>query len=402
MTMLLPTWWGSLSQRYAAGLILEAFKYAAFVLAGAEAIFLSDAIIADLLPEVLRHQADTTSLMALIVLTVPRVLMVALPLALLVGTYLAMVARRQATEFTVLAGIGHSSRSLIALAAMIGLGGLVLSLFLSGFVEPLARHQLTRTVFDIRFDALRDGKIAAGRFYQFGDYSVFASSGRINEVASNFFVHQRIGELKNRIVIANQTTRVRVTQRPNVGLMLEDVAIHEFEHRRSPVVAEETASDACDDCGGRAAGSPFQVATFDRMFIEFPAADLAPPAPRGSDLRELTSPELWSLSTRDNGAAALLGDRLLRGVVCLLAPLLGLLAVALTTDKTYLVALPIAGGIVLSGGFLGSFAVEFVAPLGLPAMAGILAALAASAAAAISVGVAGSERGFIGALGVRL
>ena len=95
----------TLTQRYAAGLVLDAWKFAFIVLAGAEAIFLSDALISNLLPVVLEHQAGILNLLTLVVLSVPVVLVIALPLALLVGAYFAFLRRRQVAEFTVIAGM---------------------------------------------------------------------------------------------------------------------------------------------------------------------------------------------------------------------------------------------------------------------------------------------------------
>ena len=395
--------WGTLAQRYAARLIADAWKFAFFVLAGAEAIFLSDALISNLLPVVLEHQAGLSSLLALMVLSVPVVLVIALPLALLVGSYFAYLRRRQAAEFTVIAGMGYSSRSLIALAVLIGLAGMAASLLLSGFAEPLARHQLAETMFHIQYDALREGKIAAGKFYKIGQYAVFASSGRISDSANNIFVHQRVNSQKDRIVMAKHAVRYRGAERStNIGLLLEGVMIFDLEHQQPDrnSGAPTSGPGECSGCDNTATVPPFQIMHFNRMFVEFPSATLPSLGPRTSRREEQTSLELLVQGPHEERVTAILGDRMLRGLICFLTPLLGLLGVALTSDRTYLFALPVAGGAVLCAGFFGSYGVEFLAPQGMIATLGIPALLAIAATLAIAVWIRHRESGFVRPLGV--
>ena len=394
---------GTLTLRYAAGLIFDAWKFVGFVLVGAEAIFLSDALISNLLPLVLEHQAGILNLLTLVVLSVPVVLVIALPLALLVGAYFAFLRRRQAAEFTVMAGMGYSSRSLIALAVTIGLGGLAASLLLSGFAEPLARHQLAEVAFHIQYDALREGKIAAGKFYRIRNYAVFASSGRINDAASNIFVHQRVNAQKDRIVVAKHAVRIKRPERStNIGLILEGVAIFDLQHQEMDSDAGESAgqTDRCADCDEAATVSPFQIMRFDRIFVEFPSTSLPSRGPRGSLHEEWTSLELLQQGPRAEWTTAVLGDRLLRGIICFLTPLLGLLAVVMTTDRTYLFALPVAGSAVLCAGFFGSYGVDFLASRGMAMTLGVLAAMAASATLLVAAWIRRRESGCIRPLGV--
>lgn len=393
----------TLTQRYAAGLVLDAWKLAFIVLAGAEAIFLSDALISNLLPVALEHQAGILNLLTLVVLSVPVVLVIALPLALLVGAYFAFLRRRQVAEFTVIAGMGYSSRSLIALAVAIGLGGLAASLLLSGFAEPLARHQLAEAVFHIQYDALREGKIAAGKFYRIGNYAVFASSGRLNDAANNIFIHQRVSPQKDRVVVARHAVRFRGPERStNIGLILEGVAIFDLQHPEldSDEGGPASHDDQCAGCLDTATVSPFQIMRFDRIFVEFPSANLPSLGPRSSQPQEWTSLELLQQGPREEWVTSILGDRMLRGLICFLTPLIGLLAVAMTTDRTYLLALPVAGSVVLCAGFFGSYGVEFLAARGLLATVGVLIALAASAAVFVAAWIRRRESGYIRPLGV--
>ena len=388
----------AVSLRYTAGIVFDAFKLTVFVLAGAEAIFLSDAIVASILPKILEHQAGLANLFLLIVLTIPKVLIVALPLALLVGVYLTMLRRREASEFAVVAGMGYSARALIALAFLIGLAGLIASVLLSGYVEPLARSQLVKTVHRIKYDALREGKIAAGKFYEIGNYVVFASSGRISDVANNIFVHQSLEQTDSRIIIADQTIRFETPQSRNIGLILKDVAIHDFERFRPDEVSDERG--ACQDCDRRMTASPFSVMRSDQFFVNFPTDELPAHEPPGSRPEEWTSFELLMSGAREEWMSRVLGERLLRGLLCFIAPLLGLLALAMTTQRTYLFVLPGIGAVLLGAGFFGSFAVKLLVPIGLSGMTAVLVALTAGSVLLTMILIRRAEHGYLRSLGV--
>ena len=249
MNVASPSWRsiGPLSLRYGAGIAFDVFKFAFLVLLGAEAIFLSDVLMSNLLPTVLDHQASFLSLVVLIAFTVPGVMVIALPLSLLVGSYMVIMNRRQATEFVILADMGRSLRALIILIGLIGFGGLVVSHLLSGFIEPLTRYNLSRTLFHIEYDALREGRIASGKFYQIGDNAVFASSGQFSDAARKLFVHQKVDETKNRIIMADQSIRLKEPQISGMGLLLQDVAVYEFETGGIPS-APSPPKPTCVDC----------------------------------------------------------------------------------------------------------------------------------------------------------
>ncbi len=399
---------GLMSLRYGAGLSFDVLKLTFLVLLGAEAVFLSDVVISNLLPEVLDHQAGFLSLLSLIAFTIPGVLVIALPLAVLVGSYLVIMNRRQAAEFAVIAGVGLSSRALISLTALIGFGALAVSHTLSGFVEPLARYQLSETLFEVRYDAIREGRIAPGEFYQMGNFAVFTSSGQINETASKLFVHERIDQATNRIIMADRVVRLRDPQVSGIGVLLQDAAIYEFE-TNDVSRAQSTAEPLCVDCAEQPDTNALQVMLSDRMFVQlqeedlpFQESDLPALRERGSKISELTNLELLRLDSFDRTSTTALAERLLRDLLCFFAPLIGLLSAALTTARTYLFALPTACSVVLTAQFLGSYGVKSLAGLGLFGALVSLATLALVLAVLVAIVISRRERGFISPLGSRV
>jgi hypothetical protein len=203
--------------------------------------------------------------------------------------------------------------------------------------------------------------------------------------------------------VAKHAVRIKRPERStNIGLILEGVAIFDLQHQELDSDADESAgqTDQCADCDKAETVSPFQIMRFDRIFVELPSTSLPSRGPRSSQHEEWTSLELLLQGPRAEWMTAVLGDRLLRGIICFLTPLLGLLAVAMTTDRTYLLALPVAGGVVLCAGFFGSYGVDFLASRGMAMTLGVLAVLAASAALLVAAWVRRRESGCIRPLGV--
>ncbi|MBZ0217975.1 MAG: LptF/LptG family permease [Fimbriimonadaceae bacterium] len=355
-------------------------KSTLIILTGIEAIFLSDLIISHILPHVLAHQAGVTDLFLLTVLAVPEGLYIALPLALLIAVYLVILRRKEEQEFTIVAGMGYSARMLVAVGLFLGLSSAAISLGLSGYLEPHARYQMTTAFSSISHRALQDGEMSSGKFYEMGDVTIFASRGRLSKMASEVFIHQRLTGDQNRIVIANQTVNLSMTEGAKIGLILDDVAIYEFAlHRPTPFSSQNSGAktQACTGCKEEVTISPIKQQFFNKFFAELPTVEFPELRARGAIVEEMTIPELFLQNTAQKDVARMLGERLMRAVLCVLAPFLALLSVALTTNRTLLFSLPAATSLVLAASFFGSHIIKFLAPLGFVITAGITIVVAA-------------------------
>lgn len=372
---------------YAGRLLAEIGGLTLLVLAAVEGIFLSDLLISDLLPQVLEHRAGLLNLLLLLALAVPNGLFLSLPLALLVAAYLTFLRRREAGEFAVVAGMGYSTRLLAAAALVAGLGGFLLSAVLSGYVEPNARYLMRRAVFDITYAALRDGAVGAGKFYTLGDETVFVSHGWLADAASNLFIHQHVGGTRNRIVVAPHTRGFASTTGAPVGIVLRDATLLDFDLDRG---------------GSRVSIEPRSVTTLNQAVVGLPR--LAPPDLAGRDghLEEQTTLELLGSGRRDGDIAAALGKRLLRALLCLLAPLLAVPAMAQTRPKTLLLALPAAATVVLGISFFGPRGVEELVAWGLAGAAWALLAGAVILAGLAAALVRRWQASCVAPAGVRL
>ena len=391
--------------RYTGGLLSEVAKRTFIVLVAVEVVYLSDVVISYLLPRVLEFEAGVLDLLLLIVLAMPEVLTIALPLTLLIATYLTLLRRREAREFIIMAGTGYGPRALIALALMVGVGGLSLSLLLTGYAEPHTRYLTRKVLFDIVYGALRDGELSAGKFYEIGDLVVFASSGRIAGVAGNAFIHQRLDNSRYRVIVANKTVRMNTIEGAKTGLILENAAVHEFEKRDASVGGGDAPAIDSADCSACGAGrdmSTLSVLTSNRLFVETPTAEVPQIGARGESIEEWTNFELLSQDTTITSVASTLGVRLLRALLCFLAPLLALLSAGLTTQRTFLIALPLAAAAVLFVSFFTPYAVNVVVPVGLAGTMAIAVAWAAGVALLVVWSIQRFQAGCVGPAGVRL
>jgi lipopolysaccharide export LptBFGC system permease protein LptF len=368
-------WRAGVSRRYAGDLLGGIARDVVVVLAAVEGIFLSEFMISELLPRVLEHGGTLLDVVVLLLYAVPDGLYLALPVALLIATYLAFLRRREASEFTVIAGMGYGGRLLVSLAALAGIGGFVAATAITGFIEPHARYLFRKTIFDIAIEELRSGEIAAGKFHVFGEMAVFASRGRLGNRASGVFVHEHLDGDRNRIIMAGRSLGLSA-EGGRKAILLDDATILTF--------ARTERTGECEGCTVAPRLAPANVVDLNRFFVGAPELPLPQTSGRAVGASgEATTPEL--LAQADT-AAERLGQRLLRAALCFFAPLLALAAVAVTGPKTLLLALPGAGALLLGGTFFGPRLVERLAGMGTwPTLGAVFAAMLVASALAVAV-----------------
>jgi lipopolysaccharide export LptBFGC system permease protein LptF len=346
-------------------------KTVLIVLLTIEALFLSDVIVGRVLPQLLVHDAGVGTIALIVLYSVPNGLFIALPTALLIGVYIVVLRRREGQEFQIFAGFGYSPRVLSITAVVIGLSGSAVSLVLSGFVEPPARYHWITTLEGVAHQAIREGELASGRFYQMGDTTFYAASGRLNEVAGDVFMHQKRSEGLGRVIVASHLSNPQTNQQGQFGLLLNNVNIYEFADQaasRSARNGQKTAAD-CDGCEANDLLPPLKHLQVEQFHMELPKAKLALPRdwrrPEETNFVDLFSEPDWS-----SGHVQVFGERLLRAALCMVTPLLALVAVALTFKSTMLMSLPAAAGVVLVLSFFASNNVALISQYGAWATAG--------------------------------
>lgn len=336
------------SSRYVRGLLFDIIKFTLMIFLGIEAVFISDKVITEYLTLVLENNGRITDLLLLIALTLPNVIYIGFPIALLISIYLVLLRRREALEFLMFSVSGRSTISLTGLIAAIGCCSALMSLVLTGYIQPHFRHIFDKTLYNITYLAITEGRFATNRVYQFNDYALFAAEGQVSDVAKNIFVYQKLKNQRYKITTSDRVANRRDQAAPSMNLLLENVTVYEFGQRSAQGVGL----------------SPNKVVNYNRMIDGYPAIEFPQPDPRTKHARTRTSLELLVAGHFPPHISYELSKRLLWGVLCLLAPLLALLAVASTHRSTVILALPAACGLILGGNFGGVYVLKQLAGIG--------------------------------------
>lgn len=349
-------------------------RITAVVCLGVEAIFLSDLLIAEVLPRVLDHRGGPLVLLQLLTLSAPEGLFLSLPLAILIGTYLTLLRRREAGEFTVVAGMGHHAGLLIGGALGVGAAFFLFSTLLSAYAEPLSHYHRERIFVDMTFRALSNAEIGAGKFYSLEGLTVFATGGRLAQRGEDVFVSRTFEDGQQQLLLAERSEGVLDGSGAPLGLLLNDLTVVGYR------VESADGVNQCDSCEAPLI-APSSFYSVNRHFVGLPPLQDPIQRNRTDNMSNNTSAELLLRLDRED-ARNVLGKRLLRAVLCLLAPLLALVAMTFTRPSTVLLALPAAAGPLLGASFFGPRLVDLLSPLplfvsGCFTLAGLLAILAA-------------------------
>ena len=367
--------WRPISVYYLYGMALDIGKITAVVLAAVVGLFLSDIVISKILPRLLEHGAGINTIAKVVFFATPEGLFIALPTALLVGVYMVALKRREHQEFTVSAGFGYDTKILCVLALLLGIVGALVSIILSGFVEPKTRLMWRLTYETVAHQAVRDGELDAGRFYQVGDATVYAATGRLSDVAGDVFLHQNLSREAQRVIVSRQILNPNTAEDGKIGLLFGIANIYEFlipGDDTGEKGGEQVAGTQCIGCAPGDFLSPLKHLYFEKFYSELtPDSENTLRSWRRSN--EKTLLELLSRENLTTSDVKEIGERVFRSALCLITPFLALLAVALTTSRSLVFVMPSAAGLVLVLSFLNEALMEVVAPFGVAATGGIIA-----------------------------
>ena len=335
------------------------------VMALFEAIFLSERFPA-IFRDVLRNNADLLDTSLLFVLTGTQIFDLALAVAILLAVYWTILRMRESRELLVLftAGIGPYQVAGVTLAvAFVALLG---SLTVSGVIDPATRYLQRVILFDAKLRALTGGT-STGQFYSFPNRDAYVPPAPATDPAPRspgLFVFEPAESGRFSVFTADRARLEGPDSAGRLRLSLGGYSSHDF-----------VEAAPAGDCAGCAAAAPPGPATdrprrdisASQLTHEISLDELLPFAPRGSEVPELTIFEQLA-DPVDLGAEQhakvmrLLGERLTRGLLCLLAPLGALAAVSLTSRRTNSLAMPAACMSLMAINVLGQWVVRAIAP----------------------------------------
>jgi lipopolysaccharide export system permease protein len=334
--------------------VIDTLRMAAIVMVLVEAIFLSERFPM-VFRDVLRNHAGFVDAAMILALNVPQIFDLALPLALLIATYTSVLGMRENRELLVLGAAGMGPSRLIVPIVAVSVAATICSVLVSGFINPLSLYAQRAVLFDAEYRGLTQGS-GTGQLYFLNDRVVYAPRQPPGETAAperepasgaehkkggfhlraprqkrNVFLYEPAGPGRFRIILA-ATARVAGKEKDGyVPLLLGEVTSRVFRYAPSA------------DEGSGSTDETFYATTAKQGMV---ISDLIPFPTRGNDGTELTLPELMRGRTRAGWPEPavqlrLVGERIGRGLLCLIAPLLAMIAVGVTSRLTLYLALPL-------------------------------------------------------------
>lgn len=338
-----------------------------------ESIFVAEQLISGLLEEVLKIRASLTNTLVLMAANLPQVFELALPTAILIAVYRVSLSLREDREFLMLSSLGIPPHGLIRLVIRIGVFAQIAALAVGGFVDPLSRYAYRLVMFSAQYSALMGGTLTQPRLFetQVGTVAVAPQP----DGTQRLFVRQPNADGSERIVVANRARLVGPDANGRVSLHLYDFAVDMFAAPGAPENGRPRVAPVSSLRG---------TSTEQSLVLD----DVVPFDPRGRDKAELTLPELAASAGANRDHRLELGKRIGRSLLCLLAPLIALVALSFTTRANQAFVLPLACGGLMATEIVGTAALSGVLWIGPWLTVGFIAAGGLSIGAGLTILVA--------------
>lgn len=307
-----------------------------------EAIFLAERFPM-VFRDVLKNNANLFDTALIFVCTSTQIFDLALPIAILVAVYWTVIRMRESRELLVLATVGVGPFHLVSMTLVIALMGQISSLAVSSMIDPASRYAQRCILFDAEFRVLRTG-IDTGQFHYLTNHVVYApprspADARTTHSGESrkLFVYEESAHGGFRVITAESASLQDSEETGMIAMKLNDFSSKQFSGPdRTPGSGPAHGASEPDDT--------VYARNYSRVL---PLETLLPFAARGTDVAEMTIFDQFGgattqASARRVAAMRLLGERFARSLLCLLAPLIALVAVCLTTRTTNYFVLPLA------------------------------------------------------------
>jgi len=262
----------------------------------------------------------------------------------------------------VLVAAGTGPIQLIGLALTVAAAALAVSLTVSGVLDPAARFAEREVLFQAEFHGLRTG-INTGQFYDFPGRVAFAPARHTgNLTAANqtrgLFVFEDAKDGRFRVITADHASVEGPDVSGHVIVKLGGFASQTFDPADRP----------CAGCAGTATGLSQTAVLAGDVTQAMNADQLLSFDPRGATSDEMTifeqaAANYYATDGRHRDDMRLLGERLARSFLCLLAPLIALAAICMTNRRTNYFALPIACLGLMSLNITSEWLIHVIVPL---------------------------------------
>jgi lipopolysaccharide export system permease protein len=321
----------------------------------------------------------------------------ALAIAVLMAVYMTLLQKRENRELLALFAAGSGPFQLISLALSVALGAQIISISVSGFLDPASRYAQRVLLLNAEVKALKTG-ISTGQFYYFPNYVAFApDQGDFEQNESylsagqaavpfqrakktpkrRLFLYEQVGPDMSRVITADRAHLDGPDGSGTITLKLTGFAQHTLADTTTPpeerlAAARSTAAESCPGCPALPQNLPRVGMNVRNVTERMNLNALLPFPPRGTDPVEQTLVDQIASSHRASASdyrasMELLGERVTRSLLCLLAPLIAMLALSFTSRRTSYIALPLGCMVLMTLNLTGVWLVktlEPVSPLG--------------------------------------
>ncbi len=288
----------------------------------------------------------------------PEILDLALPLALVIGVYRVLLRLREQRELLILAAAGISAQFLLRRVALVAVMAFGLSVWVSGFVEPQANFAYRKLLFDAQYEVLR-GRLVPERFYSFNGLFIRARARDEDGKSQRIFVYDTRDAEASKIITAASSDLVGPADDGRYRLQLKGFNMHTIAHsdlKPQPGAPQGDGSRKSDHLAveredGDERGPILQTVRARGYSKQLAIDGLLTFTPRAQMREEWNILELAGLTPapgpRTPRHIVEASQRMARSLLCILAPFIAMLAVALTRRETRTLALPFACGVMM-------------------------------------------------------
>jgi lipopolysaccharide export system permease protein len=368
--------YGAFTHLYARGFFASVMLQVLAVMGLVEAIFLAERFPI-VFRDVIKNDADLLDTSLIFACTSTQIFDLALAISVLMAVYWTTLRMRENRELLVLFTAGTGPYRLIALTLAIALAAQIGSLMVSSVIDPASRYVQRVILFDAEFRALRGG-ISTGQFYYLPNRVAFApaqsAAGRDRASSGqtkNLFVYEEVEPGTFRVITADRARLDGPDSSGNLLLKLGGFTSRKFSDIQPPASTAlplaQVGATTCADCPKQPESVSHPVLRASDVAKTMTIEELLPFPPRGSEAAEMTIFDLLGgkadpTSARRQEEVHLLGGWLARSFLCLLAPLIALASVCLTSRATNYLALPLACMALMSLNVTSEWLLRTIAP----------------------------------------
>ncbi|MFT8369248.1 LptF/LptG family permease [Acetobacter papayae] len=333
---------------------------AAMAMGVIEAIFLAERVPM-IFRDVIHNHVSVLDTGLIFLLSAPQILDLALPLVLTVAVYRTVLTMRESRELLVLCASGQSPFSCMKPLGLVTVVALICSITSSGLINPAALYSQRLVLFNATYHYLITPSPQSQLFLSQKRTLYIPSRVAADHTQPTptgheaLFIHEPVDKTHFRIIQAEGLHATGFAPEKLLAVNLSQMLSRIF------TITDTSGAETpcCDDAQDNV--------TADKVYKALSLDDIIPFAPRDADGAELTLPELYfpNIKKIERPAATRLAmERLARALLCLLAPLVALVALSQTTQRNSALPLPAGCLLLMSCNVVTQWFMGFVIPHG--------------------------------------